>query len=111
MSASLIKFAVAVLASAVITGYGGGGKSSASNTAEQKSSDLPVAVNAVQSVDFSSISDENLANCIKENEITHSGVQVLVCADKGIQSLEIGRASCRERVEMWVGAASSNNRV
>src|SRR5690554_7028158 len=88
MSASLIKFAVAVLASAVITGCGGGGGSSASNTTEQKNNELPVAVNAVQSVDFSSISDENLANCIKENEITHSGVHVLVCADKDIQSLD-----------------------
>src|SRR5690554_6610945 len=87
MSASLIKFAVAVLASAVITGCGGGG-TSATITTEQKSIYLPFAVNSVQSVDISSISDENLANCIKENEITHSGVQVLVCADKDIQSLD-----------------------
>lgn len=85
MSASLIKFAVAVLASAVITGCGG---SSANNSSDQKSSDLPVAVTTFQSVDFSKVTDENLVNCINENGITHTGVQTLICADKNIQSLD-----------------------
>ena len=89
MNASLIKFAVAVLASVVITGCGGG--TSANNSAQQDSpvlsDELPVAI-TYEKINFSAITDENLANCIKENEITHTGVQVLVCADKDIQSLD-----------------------
>src|SRR5690554_4069679 len=89
MNASLIKFAVAVLASVIITGCGGG--SSANNSAQQDSpvlsDELPVAI-TYEKINFSAITDENLANCIKENEITHTGVQVLVCADKDIQSLD-----------------------
>lgn len=89
MNASLIKFAVAVLASVVITGCGGG--TSANNSAQQDSpvlsDELPVAI-TYEKINFSAITDENLANCLKENEITHTGVQVLVCADKDIQSLD-----------------------
>lgn len=84
MNASLLKFAVSVLAGALITGCSSG---SSSQSAQSKSTDLPVAFD-VKSVDFSLITDENLANCIKENGITDTGAQTLVCEAKSIESLE-----------------------
>lgn len=83
MYASLIKFAVAVLAGALITGCSSG--SSAKKTAEQSGDSLPVAV---QSVDFTKITDARLANCVKENGIKDTGAQTLICADKDIEILD-----------------------
>lgn len=83
MNASLIKFAVAVLASALITGCSSG--SSANKSAEQDG--LPMAI-VFQDVDFSKFLDANLANCVKENGITQTSAQILICADQDIQSLE-----------------------
>ena len=86
MNASLIKFAVAVLASVVITGCGGG--SSAQNADSALSEDLPIAVTTNSPVNFSVITDDNLANCIKDNKINHVEIQVLVCSGKDIVRLD-----------------------
>ena len=86
MNASLIKFAVAVLASVIITGCGGG--SSAQNADSALSEDLPIAVTTNSPVNFSVITDDNLANCIKDNKINHVGIQVLVCSGKDIVRLD-----------------------
>lgn len=89
MNASLIKFAVAVLAGALITGCSSG--SSAKKSAQQGndalSESLPVAI-TIQDIDFSRIADENLISCIKKNGITDSGAQTLICSGKNIQSLD-----------------------
>lgn len=87
MYASLIKFAVAVLAGALITGCSSGSSAKKSNQSNTNVDDLPVAV-AFQSVNFASIQDENLANCVKENGIKDTGAQTLICADKDIEILD-----------------------
>ncbi len=85
MNASLIKYAVAILASALITGCSSG--SSAKKSVQVDGDALPVAM-IIQDVDFSKFSDENLVNCIKDSAITNTAAQSLICAGNDINSLD-----------------------